>query len=180
VITPTGYLEKSSEKVSAAFITPKPDFIFEDNSKLEIITDSDDLEQPTKIANYDYSMQYVAIIYEGKQYMVAIPTDDIEELNPQERLEITADAQREAAMEEMEDIEEINENLEDSDDALGLFSYIYALDQASDSAGSFSEGEEARNSSGETVSTQQISNEKLEDSSNSYSFFEYFSRRFLA
>lgn len=177
MISPTGYLEKGVDTFSASLVTPRSEYILEDNSKLEIITDSDDLEQPTRIANYDYSMQYLAIIYEGKQYMVAIPTDDIEDLNHQERTEIVVDAQKEGLIEEKEEVEE---NLDDNDDALDLLSYIYTLDQASSSTDSFIEGEEARNSIDETVSSVQKSNGELEESSNSHSFFEYFSRRFLA
>lgn len=176
VISPIGYLEKDSDQDSPALVIPTSSYVIDDTSKLEVITDADDTEQPTKIANYDYSMNYVAVVYEGKQYMVAIPTDDIEDLDDQERAEIAMSVHQEDATEKKKEIEEY-EN--DRDDALEMFSYIYTVDQAINSTGSSSE-ENATNSNDEAVSTLQISKEELEVSLNSHSFFEYFSRKFLA
>lgn len=176
VISPIGYLEKDSDQDSPALVIPTSSYVIDDTSKLEVITDADDTEQPTKIANYDYSMNYVAVVYEGKQYMVAIPTDDIEDLDDQERAEIAMSVHQEDATEKKKEIEEY-EN--DRDDALEMFSYIYTVDQAINSTG-YSSEENATNSSDEAVSTLQISKEELEGSLNSHSFFEYFSRKFLA
>lgn len=173
LIKPIGYLEKdSTEDESVAIVIPSSDYVFEDTSKLDLITDADDTEQPTKIANYDYSMHYVTIVYEGKKYMVAVPTDDIEDFDDEEKAELALDVQKETTNGYTPEVV-ITE--EDDDDVLGLAKYIYAGEQIYQVNSTSSNA--TSNVSALEIQTQEI--DKLEQTEITIfqSFFEYFGRK---